>query len=88
MAKVQIAPGADSLPYQVGLYHFKANAGLWFLAGCESEEQAEELEVLIEGLSYSGIGGKTSATTTIMISMMTKPISSIGTEDSSRVSLF
>ena len=54
MAKVQIAPGEDS-------YHFKANAGLWFLVGCESEEQAEELEVLIEGLSYSGIGGKTSA---------------------------
>lgn len=61
MAKVQIVSGDDSLPYQVGLYHFKDNAGLWFLAGCETEEQADELEVLIEGLSYSGIGGKTSA---------------------------
>lgn len=61
MAKVQIVPGDDSLPYQVGLYHFKDNAGLWFLAGCETEEQADELGVLIEGLSYSGIGGKTSA---------------------------
>ena len=44
MAKVQIVPGDDSLPYQVGLYHFKDNAGLWFLAGCETEELAEELE--------------------------------------------
>lgn len=61
MAKVQIVPGDDSLPYQVGLYHFKENAGLWFLAGCETEEQADELGVLIEGLSYSGIGGKTSS---------------------------
>lgn len=61
MAKVQIVQGDDSLPYQVGLYHFKDNAGLWFLAGCETEEQGDELGVLIEGLSYSGIGGKTSA---------------------------
>lgn len=60
-AKVQIVPGEDSRPYQVGLYFFRDNAGLWFLAGCETDEQADELEELIEGLSYSGIGGKTSA---------------------------
>lgn len=60
-AKVNIVPGEDSLPYQVGLYHFMEDAGLWFLAGCETEELAETLQVLAEGLSYSGIGGKTSA---------------------------
>ena len=59
MAKVQIVPGEDSLPYQVGLYRFRENAGLWFLAGCATEELAEELGVLVEGLSYSGVGGKT-----------------------------
>lgn len=61
MAKVRIQPGSDSLPYQVGLYHFKVNAGLWFLAGCETEQLADTLQVLVEGLSYSGIGGKTSS---------------------------
>ena len=61
MAKVRILPGADSLPYQVGLYRFKDNSGLWFLAGCETEQDADFLQVLIEGLSYSGIGGKTSS---------------------------
>lgn len=60
-AKVKITAGEDSLPYQVGLYHFMENAGLWFLAGCETEELAETLQLLVEGLSLSGIGGKTSA---------------------------
>ncbi len=61
MAKVRITPGEDSLPYQVGLYHFRENTGLWFIAGCETEQLAEYLQILVEGLSYSGIGGKTSA---------------------------
>ena len=60
-AKVKITPGEDSLPYQVGLYRFNENAGLWFLAGCETERLGEQLQVLLEGLSYSGLGGKTSS---------------------------
>lgn len=60
-AKVKITQGEDSMPYQVGLYRFRENAGLWFLAGCETEELGDELRLLIDGLSYSGIGGKTSA---------------------------
>ena len=60
-AKVKITQGEDSLPYQVGLFHFWENAGLWFLVGCETEQLGEYLELLIEGLSFSGIGGKTSA---------------------------
>ena len=60
-AKVKIVPGEDTLPYQVGLYYFKENTGLWFLAGWEDEAQAELLGVLLEGLSLSGIGGKTGA---------------------------
>lgn len=60
-AKVKITQGEDSMPYQVGLYRFRENAGLWFLAGCEMEELGGELRRLIDGLSYSGIGGKTSA---------------------------
>ena len=60
-AKVRIMQGEDSMPYQVGLYHFKDNAGLWFIAGCGSKQLADDLQILVEGLSYSGIGGKTSA---------------------------
>lgn len=61
LAKVQIVPGTDALPYQVGLYRFHADAGLWFLAGCATEQLGEDLYLLIQGLAYSGIGGKTSA---------------------------
>lgn len=61
VAKVRIPQGEDSLPYQVGLYQFKNNAGLWFLAGCETEKLADFLQVLVEGLALSGIGGKTSS---------------------------
>ena len=61
MTKVRITQGEDSLPYQVGLYRFRDNAGLWFIAGCGDEKVSDLLSVLIEGLSYSGIGGKTSS---------------------------
>ena len=60
-AKVRITQGEDSLPYQVGLFRFKEDAGLWFLAGCGSETLAEYLQTLVEALSFTGIGGKTSA---------------------------
>lgn len=60
-AKVKITPGEDSMPYQVGLYRFRENAGLWFLAGCETEALGDELRLLLDGLSCGGIGGKTSA---------------------------
>ena len=59
--KARITQGDDSLPYQVGLYQFKENAGLWFIAGCETEQTATLLNRLVEGLSYSGIGGKISS---------------------------
>jgi len=60
-AKVKIIQGEDSTPYQVGLYRFRQSAGLWFLAGCETEKLGDELSRLIDGLSYGGIGGKTGA---------------------------
>ena len=61
ITKAQIVPGDDTRPYQVGLYHFREDAGLWFVAGCETEEQGAQLQVLVEGLGLSGIGGKTTA---------------------------
>lgn len=60
-AKVRITQGEDSMPYQVGLYYFKENAGLWFIVGCETPQLEELVSTLVEGLGHSGIGGKTSA---------------------------
>ncbi len=60
-AKVQIRQGEDALPYQVGLYTFRENAGLWVIVGCETEELEEELAFLMTGLGLTGIGGKTSS---------------------------
>lgn len=61
MTKAAVQPGKDTLPYQVGVYRFMPDCGLWFLAGCETEEQALRLRKLTEALGYSGVGGKTSA---------------------------
>lgn len=58
---VLLNPGEDSLPYQTGVYRFLPDAGLWFIAGCGSEEQGEKLGTLIRSLGLSGIGGKVSS---------------------------
>ena len=60
-AKVQIVPGEDALPYQVGLFHFAEDAGLWFIVGCATEEQGELIDKLIAALGLGGIGGKVSS---------------------------
>ena len=60
-AKVRIVPGDDAKPYQVGLFRFAEDAGLWFLAGCATEEQGKQLEALVNSLGLSGIGGELSS---------------------------
>lgn len=59
--KARITCGEDTLPYQVGLYQFYPDCGLWFIAGCATEKQGEELEKLLKLLGITGIGGKTTA---------------------------
>lgn len=53
--------GEDALPYQVGLYQFRENCGLYVILATEQEEQAQWITLLMERLGLSGIGGKTSA---------------------------
>ena len=53
--------GEDTVPYQVGLFQFASDCGLYFLCACQTEEQEEELYQWITFLGGSGIGGKTSA---------------------------
>lgn len=51
----------ETMPYHVGTFQFNEGCGLYFILGYEDEEVLELLEGLIQGLSYTGIGGKTSS---------------------------
>ncbi|MEY8319960.1 type III-A CRISPR-associated RAMP protein Csm4 [Lachnospiraceae bacterium 46-61] len=51
----------DMLPFQVGIYNFTKNSGLYFFAGFESNEQKQFFEKLFLSVSYAGIGGKRSS---------------------------
>lgn len=53
--------GGDTLPYQVGLFTFAPNCGLYFLAGCEDLAVRKALGELTAFLGLSGMGGKVSA---------------------------
>lgn len=49
---------AETEPYRVGIYYFKDDCGLYIIVGYEEKEAIEYFEELMEGLSFSGIGGK------------------------------
>lgn len=59
--QAKVTDGKDTEPYQVGGYHFRENCGLWFLAACSTDAQAQQLCKLVTCLGLSGIGGKTSS---------------------------
>jgi CRISPR-associated protein Csm4 len=61
ITKAAIPSGKDAEPYQVGLYAFEQDKGLYFIAGCQSIDQKERLTRLVKNLGLSGIGGKTSS---------------------------
>ena len=52
--------GREPLPYSVGAFSFREEAGLYGLLGCE-EENIDWLTGLLEQLGMSGIGGKRSS---------------------------
>ncbi len=51
----------EMLPYDVGVFTFCENAGLYVLLGSKSKELSDFLSTMLQSLSYSGIGGKRSA---------------------------
>lgn len=51
---------ANSEPYFIGTYTFNSDAGLYFLADSD-KKTLKLLEILLESLQYSGIGGKRSS---------------------------
>ena len=53
--RTRVAIGGD--PYQVGIYSFKPNAGLYIIV----EHETDYIFEIFERLQYSGIGGKRSS---------------------------
>lgn len=48
-------------PYRVSAYYFNEGNGLYSIIGYETEEDKKLFEILLDSLSYTGIGGKKSA---------------------------
>lgn len=61
ITKAMVPEQGDARPYPVGLYQFRENCGLYFLAMCREEDDAKWLSTLVEALGITGIGGKISA---------------------------
>ena len=51
----------ETVPYRIGLFQFRENAGLYIIIGYEKECDIMFVEELLEGLSFEGIGGKRSS---------------------------
>ena len=51
----------DTEPYHVGVYQFNDGNGLYIILGYEDEKVLDLTEMLLECLSYSGIGGRRSS---------------------------
>lgn len=47
----------DSQPYNVGVHYFSDNAGIYFLVK-GNDQTLDKLNILLDSLQYSGIGGK------------------------------
>ena len=48
----------DTEPYRVGAFTYSENCGLYIIVGYDNENVLRLFENLMEGLSYTGIGGK------------------------------
>lgn len=57
---VNVRNNEETLPYRVGTFYFSENCGLYIIVVYESETEKTLAENLLEGLSYTGIGGKKS----------------------------
>lgn len=56
-----VKEGEDTVPFHVQYYRFAENAGLYIILSYDDEEVRGIFDELIEGLSYSGIGGERSS---------------------------
>ena len=59
--KAAVPMQGDTTPYQVGLFRFAPDCGLYFICGLANDGQAKDLKYLLDCLGTAGIGGKISA---------------------------
>lgn len=60
-AGVSVKTMGDNDPYNIGIYSFENNCGLYFIAGTEDKNGTDFIDELMESLSYTGLGGKTAS---------------------------
>jgi CRISPR-associated protein Csm4 len=58
--KADVRTGDEVRPYAVGAFYFEPDAGLYFIAGVETEEEGDKLQDLLDVMGLGGIGGKRS----------------------------
>ena len=58
---VSLQDSEKTEPFNVGAYSYNKDYGLYMLLGYENLEIKEKVELLLEALSYTGIGGKISS---------------------------
>lgn len=51
----------DALPYNIGIFSFSPDCGLYFIMGFENDEVDCRFDAMIYSLGYTGIGGKISS---------------------------
>ena len=59
-AKVSVKQDTDNEPYNVGVYKFDDECGLYFIAKI-AEDYVKDFKIIMDSLSYKGIGGKVSS---------------------------
>lgn len=59
--RAAIHDGENTVPYQVGIFSFNEDSGLYFICAVNTEEQEKFLMSLIQVLGIGGIGGKVSS---------------------------
>ncbi|MCD7858626.1 MAG: type III-A CRISPR-associated RAMP protein Csm4 [Firmicutes bacterium] len=75
----------DTEPYYVGAFAFSEDTGLYVLAGCGTEEQQSTVAKLLDGLGWTGIGGKVSSGYGKFHVAQTIPLSGACTGDARRL---
>ena len=61
VTRARVHEGDDTLPYQIGIYRFHDNCGLYVIIGTESDDDLDYVKKLITAVGISGIGGKISS---------------------------
>jgi CRISPR-associated protein Csm4 len=56
--RVNLRDGEESQPYSVSGFYFQPDAGLYMIVGCEESFDFKTIDVLLNSLARTGLGGK------------------------------